>query len=290
MDTLDAWRARGRTLNVCGLDVFVVTAGPDDADECAVVLHGFPSSSHDFHHVVDRLAAKRRVLLFDFPGYGFSAKPADHAYSLFEQADVVCALVRDLGFEHPHLIAHDMGTSVLCELLARRRNGLLPFEPRSVVLSNGSVYIDMARLTPSQRLGRSRLGPLFVRISRFATFRMQLRRILAKPVDDAELEAMWAAIRHDDGHLRLPTLMDYIDERTRFRHRWHGALRALDLPAAIVWGTADPVAVFAIAERLASEIPAARLIPLDGVGHYPQLEDPDAWLAAIEAALGAPNA
>ncbi len=281
MASLDEWRAGGRSLELCGHEVFVADLGNPDADSVLLVLHGFPTSSHDFHAAAQALAASRRVVFFDFPGYGFSAKPVDHAYSLFEQADVVCALVQALGVERPHLLAHDMGTSVACELLARRRNGLLSFEPRSLTLTNGSVYIDMARLTPSQRLVRSRFGKWFVRVSTLRTFRMQLRRVLARPVDEAELESMWTAIRLRDGHLRIPAIISYIEERTRFRHRWHGALRALDLPAQVLWGTEDPVAVLAIGERLAAEIPGATLERLEGVGHYPQLEAPSAFAEAV---------
>src|SRR5205085_11567252 len=114
----------------------------------------------------------------------------------------------------------------------------------------------------------------------------QLRRILGRPVPDEELEDMWTLLRHHDGHLRLPATISYIAERHRFWHRWIGALTRLDIPALILWGTKDPVAVRAIAERLAGEIPGARLEWLEGLGHYPQLEDPTAVAAALRQFLG----
>ena len=61
-----------------------------------LVLHGFPTSSFDFHRVVDRLAAHRRVLLFDMLGFGLSDKP-DLSYAMALQADLAMALVDDLG-------------------------------------------------------------------------------------------------------------------------------------------------------------------------------------------------
>ena len=72
-------------------------------------------------------------------------------------------------------------------------------------------------------------------------------------------------------------LSGYIDERYRFRERWVGALRRLDLPALVLWARRDPVAVPAIAEGLAERIPGARLEWLDELGHYPMLADPEAW-------------
>lgn len=67
-----------------------------------------------------------------------------------EQADIVELLLKQLGIKRVKIIAHDMGTSVTCELLARRERQLLGFNVQSVLLMNGSVYIDLAQLTPSQ--------------------------------------------------------------------------------------------------------------------------------------------
>ena len=58
----------------------------------------------------------------------------------------------------------------------------------------------------------------------------------------------------------------------------------LDLPVQVLWGDRDPVAVPAIAERLASGIPHATLEWLPGVGHYPMLEAPARWAGAVLAA------
>lgn len=278
-----AWQAAGQTRRIGGLDVFVVDAGPRTAAETVLVLHGFPSSSSDFRHCLPALTASdRRVILFDFPGFGLSAKPADHGYSLFEQADVAEQLVRELAAGAAvHLLAHDMGTSVACELLARRERALLGFEVRSLALMNGSVHIAMARLTPSQKLLLSPAGALFARFGSARLFKAQLRRILGRPVDEAELDDMWAQIVHADGHRRLAQTINYVRERYRHHGRWVGALDRSALPTLILWGPRDPVAVLAIAERLARDIPGATLQLLDGLGHYPQLEDPIAVSSAL---------
>jgi pimeloyl-ACP methyl ester carboxylesterase len=287
-DSVRAWEARGAYDSVAGLEIFHVEIGRAGAD-AVLVLHGFPTSSHDFHLAVDRLG-DRRILLLDLPGYGLSDKPVDYGYSLFEQADVVECYLRHLGVTAAHLVAHDMGTSVACELLARRERGLLSFEPRSLLLMNGSVHIEMARLTPSQRLLRSPAKRVFARLGSWPIFRAQLRRILGRPLADDELRAMWAQLQHRDGKQRLPEIIRYVDERARFAGRWIGALTRLDIPGHVLWGPRDPVAVIAIAERLAAEIPDARLERLEGLGHYPQLEDPERTAEAIERWLDAVSA
>ena len=273
---VEAWRARGRLVRALGLDIFTVDLNAAAGGIPVVLLHGFPTSSYDWRSVAEALARTRRVITFDFPGYGLSPKPPDFSYSLHEQADVVELVLRELGVREAHVIAHDMGTSVSCELAARRLSGLLHFQLRTLTLMNGSVHIELAHLTPSQKLlRRPTLGPLFARAARYTTFRAQMRKILGRPeaISDEELQDLFDLLKHGDGNLRLPRVISYIDERHRFRRRWIGALRALDVPLLVLWGDQDPVAVMPIAQRLQRETVGAELRRLDGLGHYPQLED-----------------
>ena len=276
-----AFHARGQYLTLAGLQVFVFDTGPANSPDAVLVLHGFPSSALDFHHILPALSARHRVVLIDFPGVGFSDKPALFSYSLHEHADGVLMALRSLGVQSVQIVAHDMGTSVACELVARRERGLLPVAVRGLILMNGSVHIELAQLTPSQQILRSPLGPILAQLSRRSVFLAQLRRILGRPVSEDDLADMWRLLQHKDGRLRLPQSIHYVAERKRFWHRWIGALTRLDVPTLILWGDRDPVAVPAIAERLAAEIPGARLQWLDGVGHYPQLEDPDRVAARL---------
>lgn len=280
-----AWAARGQDEIACGLRIFAVdvpaAAGVPD-HEAVLVLHGFPSSSLDFHRVMSAFGG-RRTLLFDAPGFGLSEKPGGHAYTLHEVADVACVLLASRGIRKVHAVAHDMGTSVLAELLARRLAGSLAFELASVLFLNGSVYVEMTSLTASQRLLRSPLAPVFARLSTRRTFVAQMARICGQALDRDELDAMWFSLRRDDGHLRLPATIGYVSERYRFADRWTGAFLKTDLPARVVWGPLDTVALIAIGERLAQALPRAELVRLEGLGHYPMLEDP----ARVAQVLGA---
>lgn len=65
-----------------------------------------------------------------------------------------------------------------------------------------------------------------------------------------------------------PTLTDLAEWRRG------GALTRLDVPALVAWGMKDPVARSAIADALAGEIPGAKRVSWEDLGHYPQVEDP----------------
>ncbi|HEX7663136.1 MAG TPA: alpha/beta hydrolase [Polyangiaceae bacterium] len=274
--SIEAWKSRGNTLAVPEGNLFWVDTAPHGTERTAVcILHGFPTSSHDFSRFVDLVAPSRRVVTLDFIGFGLSDKPLEHGYSIFEHADAVCAVVKAAGLSKVHLFAHDLGTSVATELCARKERGLLPFELASLTLMNGSVHVEMADLTFGQIALRTPLASLFARLNNQRSFKLQMKRIFGKPVSEADLDAMWALLERADGTQRLPQTIRYIDERTRFRRRWVGALERFDRPAHVAWGRLDPVAVMPIARKLAEEIPYSQLSIWDDLGHYPQVEAPD---------------
>src|ERR1700730_7482738 len=143
-----AWERRGTYRTLAGLKTFTVDVAATDAEtlEPLVVLPGVPSSSFDFHDVVDELARNRRVLLFDMIGYGLSAKP-DRVYTIDMQADVAQAFVAGGGRSTLALLPHDLGDTVGGELLARHAEGRWSVEVTRRVLTNGSIYIEMAHLS-----------------------------------------------------------------------------------------------------------------------------------------------
>ena len=285
-----AWERRGTYRTLAGLKTFTIDAAPTGPEtlEPLVVLHGFPTSSFDFFHVLDVLAEHRRVLLFDMIGYGLSAKP-DGAYTIDLQADVAQAFVADVGVSRLALLTHDVGDTVGGELLARQAEGRWPVEITRRVLTNGSIYIEMAKLSVGQQLLLSlpdeRLpdsagidGPA-LEASLAATFSARSR------VEESDLHGAAELISHDDGHLLLPRTIRYIEERRRNQARYTGAIETHRSPVTIVWGTDDPIAVAAMATRLHGVRPDAPLTWMQDVGHYPMLEAPSAFLDAVVPAL-----
>jgi Predicted hydrolases or acyltransferases (alpha/beta hydrolase superfamily) len=76
------------------------------------LLHGFPSSSHDWAKIAPALAERYALTMPDLLGFGASSKPREHRYSLLEQADLVEALWEREGIESTVVVAHDYSVSV----------------------------------------------------------------------------------------------------------------------------------------------------------------------------------
>jgi pimeloyl-ACP methyl ester carboxylesterase len=287
---LAAWEAAGVRRELVGHSIFTLVAPAldEERDEPLLVLHGFPTSSFDFAPVLDDLRRTRRVLLLDFLGYGLSAKP-DQRYTLAEQADIVMAFTASLGVERVALLSHDIGDTVGGELLARHIDGSWPVEVTRRVLTNGSIYIGMARLSPGQQLllalpdeqmrADGELDAESIQAGLAATFRP------ASMVPDDELVAQWELISRNDGHRMLPRLIRYIEERRRDEARYTGAIETHPSPLHVVWGVDDPIAVVAMTDTLRAARPDAVVELLDGVGHYPMIESPVRFAAAVRRGL-----
>lgn len=282
--SVSEWRDAGRRLSTPSGSVFVRSGSGDGPT--ILLLHGYPSSSFDYRHVIPHLAG-RAWLTLDFLGFGLSDKPRPHRYSLLEQADIVQSVVAESAQGPVVLVAHDMGTSVSTELLARDLQGHLPFELQKVVLSNGSVILRRASLRPIQKVLRGPLGPLLARLSNKATFSREFGRLFSAshPLSAEEADAQWALMSYNRGHRIAHLLISYLDERERYAERWHGAVRDWPKPLSFLWALDDPVATTNVLDGLRELRPAADVVELPGVGHYPQVEVPEVFTRAALSLL-----
>jgi pimeloyl-ACP methyl ester carboxylesterase len=285
-----AWQRSGTFEQIEGRRIFVrERAGrgtrEGDGDVSPVLLlHGYPSSSYDWRHAFDMLPG-RRLLAFDFLGFGLSDKPRDHLYSLAGQADIAEALASRFAPSPIVIVAHDMGSSVATELLARDVEGKLTFELASALLFNASLVRERASLLWGQRLLLSRLGPLAARLTSEPGFRRQFGGIFSRehPLTRAEAADQWSLLAHNGGHRLLQRLIYYNHERVGAPgKRWHAALRDWPGRLGLAWAEHDPICTEAVLQAVLSLRPHAELTRLPGLGHYPQIEDPAAAIDAIE--------
>jgi pimeloyl-ACP methyl ester carboxylesterase len=286
-ERLAAWRDRGSDEEFRGRRIHLF--GRDGSGPLLLLLHGFPSSSYDWRPLLDR-ETEHAVLAPDFLGFGLSEKPRDHEYTLHWQADLVEELVRHHGEgRHVFLLAHDMGTSVATELMARDIEGKLEMNVSGALLLNGSMVQGAASPTIGQRILRSPLGPVMSRLSSERFFRQQFGSIFSPghPLTDAEADDQWALICAGGGRTLNHKTIAYMGERFKHADRWHGAIRDWSKPVSLAWGMLDPVATENVLDAVLELRPHAPLSRFEDLGHYPQIEDPDRVAEALQAALTA---
>lgn len=286
-----AWQERGTREEVGDHELFVVSRGAEAPGPAVCLLHGFPSCSIDWQPLLDLVPETAHPLLaFDFLGFGLSDKPRDGDYSLVGQADRVEELMhRHFPGRPVVLVAHDMGTSVANELMARDIDGSGRLELRSVLLLNGSMVQSAASPTLGQRLLRGPLGPVAARLTYEGFFRRQFGSIFspAHPLTSEQADDQWSLLCERGGNRIGDRLISYMDERERLAARWHGAIADWSGPLRLAWGMLDPVATPKVLESVLALRPEAPVDRYPDLGHYPQIEDPGRIGALLPTAVGA---
>lgn len=278
------WRLAGKTFDYNGHSIFYREEGQGPALLC---IHGFPTASWDWHLLWPELTQRFRVIALDMIGFGFSAKPPTYPYSLRDQATIHETLLRELGVDFIHVLAHNYGDSVAQELLARyeerRQASAAGIKIESVCFLNGGLFPEAHRARWLQKLLLTPFGSLLSRLSSQRRFRRSLAAVFGphtRPSDD-ELKAAWSLVTHNDGHTIAHRLIRYIPERREQRARWVGALQQTKVPLRLIDGSADPVSGAHMAARYRELVPHPDVVLLDGIGHYPQIEDPAGVLRAF---------
>lgn len=276
---LQEWHDSGDYLDFSGHRIFyrVEGSGPP-----LLLIHGYPTSSWDWIKIWDQLATRFQCITLDMLGFGYSDKPRQ-AYSMFQQADIFCALMRHLGVEACHVVSHDYGDTVAQELLARDSEGTLPFAMWSLSLLNGGLFPETHYPVFMQKMLMTPLGGLMVRLMGRGALEKNLLKICgpANPPSAKEIDEFWELIEHNGGRLVLHRLIYYMAERRQHRERWVGALQRTRVPLRLINGLTDPVSGAHMVERYQQLVPDPDVVRLENVGHYPQVEAPEAVLAAI---------
>jgi pimeloyl-ACP methyl ester carboxylesterase len=289
MVSWDEWRARAQHIDSGALRVATYRLGPPDAPT-VTFCHGYPSSSLDVAPVAALLTGRVRLLALDMPGFGASDKPpgAAHTYSIHAAADAVEDLWAAAGTSRTLLAAHDYSVSVGQELLARRAEGGLQrdVEITGVVWMNGGLYPDLHRPTPGQAalLDPEHGAELAAAVDE-AAFNNGLRVTWGdrRPFDEDAVRGIHRSMDDGGGVPLMHDLLHYVADRRTHADRWRRALEATDLPMTFVWGMLDPVSGGHVVPRLVDNLPEARIVTLDDVGHWPTLEAPDVVADEIAA-------
>ena len=275
------WKLKGEFITIQNHSIFIIDEG--DHDETLVILHGYPTSSFDYYKVVSELSKKYRVIIHDHLGFGFSDKPLDYSYSLKEQATIALELWKQLEVFKVTLLAHDYGTSIATEILARHNANEINLQIDQLILCNGSMHIELSQLRTIQKLLKGRFGKYVAKLTNYVIFSKNLRNVYfdKTKITKEELQQMWQQIEYNKGKKVIHLVSDYINQRYTHWDRWIGALKETQITTKIIWAKEDPVAVKEIAKLLATEIKNNELFWIEKCGHFPMLEKPKKWTELV---------
>lgn len=291
-DELKSWQQQGHDFKHRGHRIFYRLEG---AGETLMLIHGFPTASWDWHKIYQPLCERFRVIAPDLMGFGFSAKPRRHAYSILDQADLCEALLHKLEVQKAHLLCHDYGDTVGQELLARwlrrKERAEASLELKSICFLNGGLFPESHQPRLIQKLLISPIGPLLNPFLTRKKLKTNFEAIFGPDTQptEKEIDEFYTLIEYNQGKEVANKLIRYMSERKQYRSRWVGAMAKNALPMRLINGNQDPISGRHLTERYEELIPNADVVHLESIGHYPQTEAPEMvlkfFLEFVEASV-----
>jgi pimeloyl-ACP methyl ester carboxylesterase len=261
-------------VTVAGVRSPVVQAGPQDAREAAVFVHGNPGSTDDWADLVRRTGEHGRAIAIDMPGFGRADRPEGFSYTVAGYARHLGGALAELGVDRAHLVLHDFGGPWGLQWAADHPDAFA-----SATLVNTGVLLDY-RWHAFARIWRTPvLGEAFFRITTRSGLRMSLKRGQPVPLAEERVDAIYAAAK-DRGTQRAVLALYRATPPDRMG-ALRDPLRALDRPALVVWGEQDPYIKTEQAWRQRETFPRAQVVVIPDAGHWPMFDQPEQVAGAV---------
>jgi pimeloyl-ACP methyl ester carboxylesterase/2-polyprenyl-6-methoxyphenol hydroxylase-like FAD-dependent oxidoreductase len=255
-------------------------AGPADAREAVVFLHGNPGSGADWEALLAAVGrGGRRAVAWDAPGFGRATGAADFPQTVADHAAFIGRALDALGIERAWLVGHDFGGPWGLAWAAENPERFAGAVLLGTGVTPGYRWHALARVwrTPV-------VGELFMATTTRLGFRTLLRRGDPRGLPRAFVDRMYDDFDRDTRRAVL-RLYRSVPDVAAAGAELAAALRPLDRPALVLWGRHDPYLPVALAARQRDAFPHAQIRVLDGSGHWPFVDDADAVAAAVTAFL-----
>jgi pimeloyl-ACP methyl ester carboxylesterase len=257
----------------------------EGAGPAFVLMHGFPDNLKIYDDLVPYLVASgRRVVTFDFLGFGASDKPASATYSFAQQLGDLEAVVQGLDLGKIVPVAHDAsGIATINYALAH------PAGVDTVIMLNSAYAEDATVLWPEMitLFAAESLRALAMAIAQspeqfswLLTWQQQKFREALPDAQKPRFNDVLAPLIRENlltqpgaGPALAQLAAQFLDAQIQNAKRLP-ELKAFDVPVKLIWGQYDPYITVAVAERRRSQLKHASLTVLPA-GHWLQIDEPE---------------
>ena len=258
-------------LEVGGTRTRLLQAGPAEAAEAVVFVHGNPGSADDWERLVGAVATQTglRALAFDLPDFGETMAPPGFDHSALGYATFLSQALERLGVERAHLVVHDFGGPIGLVWAMFRPDALAGVTLIDTGLMPGYRWHWMARIwrTPV-------VGEIFQATATRRAFRLLLNRFEPRGLPRDFVERMYNQF---GPRTRRAVLKLYraTPDPGGMSENLIGAFGPRDIPALVIWGEHDAYLPSSYAWRQREAFPSAEVHVLPASGHWPFADAPE---------------
>lgn len=258
------------SLLVGGTRTRLLQAGPAEASEAVVFIHGNPGSADDWERLAGAAGrVGKRAVAFDLPDFGETIAPQGFEHDVPSYAGFVDAALGELGIERVHLVVHDFGGPIGLAWAAMHPDALAGITLIDIGILPGYRWHSLARIwrTPV-------LGEIMQATATRSAFRFLLNRNEPRGLPRDFVEAMYD---HYDRRTRKAVLALYraTDDPGAMAQPLIDLFADRDLPALVIWGEADAYLPSSYAAKQREAFPAADVHVLSASGHWPFADAPE---------------
>jgi haloalkane dehalogenase len=246
-----------------------------------VLMHGFPDNMHLYDRLLPWLSPSRRVVTFDFLGWGASDKPAGYPYTAANQVGDVDAVIEQLQLQQVVLVAHDASGPPAIDWALGHADRVA-----ALVLLN-TYYCAMPTLrapeaiwlfsTPLVRNVARVVSKLFHNFLFRKMYWWQVGRFMRDAAARDEFvpllyQQFAATPSTQPAFFRLNEDLPFtVRDRTKRRPQ----MNAFRRPVRIIFGESDPYLNVGVARRFHELFPTSELFLVPGARHYVQIDEPE---------------
>lgn len=258
------------TVDADGIKIFYREAGPADAP-VILLLHGYPTSSHMFRHLIPRLASSFRVIAPDLPGFGFTEVPAarEYQYTFANVAVTINAFVEALNLKRYAIYVFDYGAPTGFRLAVAH-----PERVTAIISQNGNGYVEGLgdAWDPIKKYWKDPTQANRDALRGFIGFEGTKWQYVHGATDPllVEPEAYWLDTvllqRPGNIEIQLDLFLDYANN-VKLYPTFQEYFRKSQPPLLAAWGKNDPFFIPPGAEAFRRDIPSAKVVFYD-TGHF----------------------
>lgn len=280
------------SLSKSGVTIFYREQSPENAlfpTKTVLLLHGFPSSSHQYRNLIPLLGSKYRVIAPDLPGFGFTEAPKGFKYTFETLAKTITEFLDELSISKVSVYIFDYGAPIGLRLALERPNSI-----EAIISQNGNAYAEgfgdvwgpIQELWASENSAEAR-SKVATAMLNFDTTKFQYEngtpegRTIAPEsytLDFALLE------RPGNKEIQLDLFMDYRNNVGLYG-KFQEYFRSSQVPLLAIWGKNDVFFIPPGAEAFKKDLPNAVVKFLDA-GHFAVESDTEAIADEVMAFLG----